>query len=69
MSRNYQKDFDELPDFAKKYSGRTTLECIEAYAKRRKVVTHRIGIAFWALVDDGEIKIELDKVDQIYYVK
>ncbi len=68
MSRNYQKDFDDLPDFAKKYSGRTTLECIEAYANRRKVVTHRIGNAFYALVDDGEIKIEQDKVDRLYYV-
>lgn len=57
MARNYPRDYQELPEFAKKYAGKTALECIEAYAKNRKVVSHRISAAFWDLVDSKEITI------------
>jgi hypothetical protein len=58
MTRNYKRDYEELPKFALKYIGRTTLECIEDYAAKRKVVSHRIGSAFWDLVDRKCIEIE-----------
>ena len=58
MARNYKRDYEELPSFAVKFAGKTTLECIEAYAAKRKIVSHRAGKAFWNLVDDGEIAVK-----------
>ena len=57
MSRNYKRDYKELPVFAKNYIGKSTLDCIEAYAAKRKIVSHRAGSAFWCLVDDGVINV------------
>lgn len=57
MARNHKKDYEELPCFAEGFKNKTTLECIEAYAQKRKVVSHRIGKVFWALVDEGKIEI------------
>ncbi len=57
MARNYKRDYEEITNYAKKYAGKTTLECIESYAAKRKMVSHRAGKAFWANVDDGEIKV------------
>ena len=57
MARNYKRDYEELPGFASTFIGKTTLECIEAYATKRKIASHRAGKAFWDLVDDGEIAV------------
>ena len=66
MARDYKRDYNELPDFSKKYIGYRTLTCIEEYAKLRKIVEHRVGSAFWSLVDEGKIKVT--QVGQYYYI-
>jgi len=58
MTRNYARDYREMPEFAKNYIGRFAIVCIDDYAEKRKVVRHRIGKVFWGLVDDGAIKTE-----------
>ena len=57
MARNYQRDYAEIVDHAKKFKDKTTYECIEAYAAKRKIVFHRAGHAFWGNVDDGNIAV------------
>lgn len=64
--RDYDKDFRELPIFAKQYCNKPTLECIEAYAKKRKIVSHRAGKVFWELVDCGSIVVYA--ANGIFYV-
>lgn len=56
MNKDYTRDRKELPGFAAKMKGYNTLEVIEAYAKKRRVGSHRIGSAFWDLVDEGRIE-------------
>lgn len=56
--QNVARDYKEIPEFAKGYIGQTSREFIDAYAAKRKIATHRVGRAFWDLVDDGEIKTE-----------
>jgi hypothetical protein len=46
--------------FAQKYVGRRAVECIEAYARKRKIVDHRAAKAFWAKNDEGNIKTVVD---------
>jgi len=58
MARDYARDYRELPKFAEQFKGKTTMECIEAYARKRKIVEHRAGKAFWNLADDGIIRVE-----------
>lgn len=58
MARDYARDYRELPKFAEQFKGKTTMECIEAYAHKRKIVEHRAGKAFWNLADDGIIRVE-----------
>ena len=57
MPRNYERDYREIAEHAKGFAGKTTYECIEAYAAKRKIVFHRAGRAFWAQVDDGNIEV------------
>lgn len=57
MARDYKRDYEELPEYAKKFQNKPVSECIDAYAAKRKVVSHRIGKAFWDLVDRGEIEL------------
>ncbi len=57
MAMNYRRDWEEMAEFAKGYAGKTTRECIEAYAAKRGIVTHRAGNAFWGHVDEGNIRI------------
>lgn len=66
MARNYKRDYEELPQFAKNYIDKTALECIEEYAKKRKMVSHRAGSAFWDLVDDGVIKVRKEGI--LFYI-
>lgn len=58
MARDYARDYKELPVFAEQFKGKSTMDCIEAYAKKRKIVEHRAGEAFWNLADDGVIKVK-----------
>ena len=67
MARNYARDYAEIAAFARKFRGHPTLECIEAYAQKRKIVSHRAGKAFWAKVDDGEIEVHKGP-DGLYYI-
>ena len=39
MARDYSRDYKELPVFAEKYIGKRAVDCIDAYAKKRRVVT------------------------------
>ena len=57
MKRDYERDRAEIVSVASKYQNMRAIDCIEDYAKKRKVVTHRIGKAFWSAVDNGEIGI------------
>lgn len=57
MARDTARDYRELPKFAQGYIGKPTLQCIEDYAAKRKIVSNRAGKAFWSLVDDGEISV------------
>jgi hypothetical protein len=66
MARNYQRDYEEIAKFAAGFIGRPTLECIEAYAAKRKMVSHRVGSAFWGQVDEGVIKV-IER-SGIYYI-
>lgn len=59
MARDYKRDYRELPKYAKGFIGKHTVECIDSYAAKRQVVTHRIGKCFWGLVDDGIISIAM----------
>lgn len=61
MARNYAKDYQELPLFADKHKGATALQVIEEYARKRKVVSHRIGATFWELVEQGIIITNKEK--------
>ncbi len=65
MARNYKRDYEELPKFAQKYIGEPSANCIEAYAKKRGIVLHRAGKAFWNLVDDGIIKVKYEYDERI----
>ena len=67
MARNYKRDYEELPGFAKKYVGKAAIECIEAYAAKRKMVSHRAGSAFWELVDDGAISVT--QINGLYFIQ
>ena len=60
MSRDYKRDYQELPEFSKKYNNCEASECIESYAKKRKIVIHRVAKCFWDLVDQGKIPIGHD---------
>lgn len=68
MARNIKKDYEELPAFSKFYSGEKAVECIEAYAKKRRVVEHRICTAFWDCVEEGLIIVET-RADGYEYIK
>lgn len=39
MARNTARDYKELPKFAQGYIGKPTLQCIEDYAAKRKIVS------------------------------
>jgi hypothetical protein len=65
--RNIKRDYDEIVKFSTNYIDKTTLECIEAYATKRKIISHRAGKAFWNNVDDGNIKVEL--INGLYYIR
>ena len=65
--RNKKRDYDEITAFTGNYIGRTALDCIEAYAKKRKIVEHRAGSVFWDKVDQGIISTE--SVDGVEYIK
>ena len=67
MARNYQRDYNEMTNHASGFKGKTTWECIEAYATKRKIVFHRAGGAFWANVDDGNIAIT--EKDGLLYIE
>lgn len=67
MARDYQRDYTELVGFSKAYQGKTTLQCIEDYSRKRKIVCHRTGKAFWSLVDQGKINVE--EIDGICFIR
>jgi len=56
MARNYARDYKEIVPFAKNYVGKLAVECIDDYADKRKIASHRAGKAFWDKVDEGEIQ-------------
>ena len=58
--RNYERDYAEIVAFSAGFIGRKAVECIEAYARKRKIVEHRASRAFWDKVEDGEIKTYKD---------
>ena len=68
MARDFARDWRELPDFAARYIGRYAVQCIDDYAAKRRVATHRIGATFWSLVDEGAIVVEAD-ADGSYVIK
>lgn len=55
--QDIKRDYAEIVAFAEAYIGRPTIDCIEAYSQKRRIVSHRAGRAFWDKVDDGEIKL------------
>jgi hypothetical protein len=54
------RDYREIVSFSQKFIGRKAVECIEAYAAKRKMAEHRAGKAFWDKVDEGLIKTVVD---------
>lgn len=66
MSRDYARDYKEIPKYAKDFVGHTTMDFIHFYAQKRKIVEHRVGKDFWCLVDDGQIIVKY--VDGIAYI-
>lgn len=67
MARNYKRDWEELPKFAQSFKGEKAIDCIEAYAEKRRIVLHRAAKAFWDLVDCGEIETA-EKSDGYEYI-
>ena len=67
MARDYERDYREIATFAGDYIGKPAIECIDAYAEKRKIVSHRAGKVFWDKVDKGEIQIYT--VDGRIYIK
>jgi hypothetical protein len=65
--QNIARDYAEIVSWAERYKGRPTLECIQDYAKHRRMGTHRAGKAFWDKADAGEISIVL--VSGIAFIK
>lgn len=57
MKQNTARDYNEIVQFAAGYLNKTTLECIEAYAAKRRIAAYRAGKAFWAQADAGAIQI------------
>lgn len=55
--QDVKRDYAEIVAFAQAYIGCPAIDCIEAYAKKRRIVSHRIGRAFWNKVYEGEIKV------------
>lgn len=55
--QDIKRDYAEIVAFAQAYIGCPAIDCIEAYAQKRRIVWHRAGRAFWDKVDDGEIKV------------
>lgn len=59
--RDIARDYAEIVGFAAGFVGKTALECIEAYAAKRRIAVGRAGRAFWDKVDEGEITLRLLK--------
>lgn len=68
MPRDYKRDYKELPEFSKKYNGCPAFECMEGYAKKRRIVIHRVADCFWQLVDDGLIPVGFYKGSGVAYI-
>jgi hypothetical protein len=68
MKRRYDLDKPGMLRFAAGFIGMRTLDCIEAYAHKRKIVLHRAGQAFWDLVDEGLIVTAIQKDVEKYEV-
>lgn len=68
MARNYQRDYNELPEYAAKHKGEKAVDVIESYAKKRKIVFHRASAAFYDLAYRGTILTE-EKEDGYVYIK
>lgn len=58
MARDIARDYREITGFAAGYIGRRAVDCIDAYAAKRRMASYRAGRAFWDKVDDGEIVTE-----------
>jgi len=57
--RNVARDYAEIVGFAAQYIGKPAIECIDAYAAKRRIAVSRAGRAFWDKVDEGEITLRL----------
>jgi hypothetical protein len=60
MARNIARDYAEIVSFAQEYIGERAVKCIEAYARKRKIVMHRAAKVFWAKNDNGDIQTIID---------
>jgi len=50
-----QTDYPSMLRLAKSNIGSRAIDVIDAFAKKKGVVSHRAGKVFWALVDEGQI--------------
>lgn len=46
--------------FAQERVGERAVDVIDAFAAKRRIVSHRAGKVFWGLVDDGLVSCEAD---------
>jgi hypothetical protein len=60
MARNIARDYAEIVAFAQQFVGKRAIDCIQAYARKRKIVDRRAGKAFWAKNDGGYIQTLVD---------
>jgi len=66
-------DYSDMLNLAERSVGSRAVDIIDAFANKKRVVSHRAGKVFWALVEDGKIvctyadgiawvsKVEIDK--------
>ena len=66
--QDIKRDYAEIVEFAEGYIGKRAIECIEAYARKRRIVEHRAGKAFWGKADDGEIIVSREGT-VFFYIK
>jgi|GEM_PF-1787798 len=54
-------DYSAMLNLAERSVGSRAIDIIAAFAEKKRVVSHRAGKVFWALVDGGQIVCTYDE--------
>ena len=57
MARHIAVDYAEIQKYAAGLIGKRATECIEAYARKRRIIEYKAGNAFWSKVFGEAIQL------------